>query len=260
MIVTTGTKPPEQHVGRARELAVELGGRYVPRSNKTLTSLRSMHGNDDLLVFASDGLRYYEGDEPVLYFHPSMAFVRVKRLRKGESDTLIDTSGCRPGDSVLDCTAGLASDAIVFSYAVGATGSVTALESQGVLHAIVKEGLRQYDTGLPDVNEALRRIEMQGGDHLSRLSVMADKSVDIVYFDPMFRKPLHASSALGPLRSVANDAPIEAEAVRQAIRVARKSVVMKEHKDSVEFGRLGFERRHLNTSKIAYGVIPIDQQ
>ena len=126
MIVTTSGKPTEAQIAKAAALAGELGGRFVRRGNETLAGIRRKQADDKLLVAGPEGIRFYDGDEPALYFHPSMAFVRVKRLRGGERDPMIEISGCEPGDSVLDCTAGLASDAIVFSYAVGGGGAVTA--------------------------------------------------------------------------------------------------------------------------------------
>ncbi|HUC90640.1 MAG TPA: class I SAM-dependent methyltransferase [Paenibacillus sp.] len=258
MIVTTSGKPTEAQIAKAAALAGELGGRFVRRGNETLAGIRRKQADDKLLVAGPEGIRFYDGDEPALYFHPSMAFVRVKRLRGGERDPMIEISGCEPGDSVIDCTAGLASDAIVFSYAVGGRGAVTALESEAVLHAVVKDGLQTYDTGLPDVDEALRRIVLLRAHHLDALACMPERSADIVYFDPMFRRPLHDSSALEPLRTAANAEPLTLEAIAHARRVARKTVVLKEHRDSGEFDRLGFERaRRKNTTKITYGVIRI---
>lgn len=258
MIVTTGVKPEEADVARAKALAAELGGRYVPRRSETLTGLRRKHGADRLLSVGAEGLRLYVGSEPPLFFHPSMAFVRVKRLRSGERDPLVEISGCKPGDRVLDCTAGLASDALVFSYAAGGEGGVTALESEPALHAVVREGLRTYETGLPDVDAALRRIEAVRADHAAYLASLPENSVDIVYFDPMFRMPLHESSGLEPLRAVANPAPLTPHAIEEACRVARRIVMLKENRDSGEFDRLGFEWvMPKKTSKIAYGVIRI---
>ncbi len=256
MIVSTSIKPPEADVAKAKELAAELDARYVPRRSESLAGMRRKRGENRLLIVSSEGLKYYEDDAPAFYYHPSMAFVRVKRLRRGESDPLIDQSGCEPGDRVLDCTAGLCADALVFSYAVGEQGSVTALESEPLLHAIVREGLAAYKTRLPDVDAALRRIRAERIHHLDKLAGLPDDSFDIVYFDPMFRRPLHDSSALEPLRSVANPEALSEEAVRHAVRVARKSVMLKEHKMSGEFERLGFRRLQPNkTSTTTYGVI-----
>jgi len=256
MIVTTGSKPSAEMIAQAKSLADELGGRYVHRRAQTLRGIARGSGDDRLLVVTPEGLRYYEGEEPPLFFHPSMAFVRVKRLRRGERDPLVDVSGVRPGDAVLDCTAGLASDAIVFSYAAGAAGSVTAFESEPVLAAVVRDGLRRYATGLPDVDEALRRIRVETRRHEQALAELPDDSYDIVYFDPMFRSAIEESSAIGAFRGLANPDALTAGSVAHAVRVARRAVVLKEQWSSGEFDRLGFERQpSKKTTKIAYGVI-----
>ena len=109
------------------------------------------------------------------------------------------------------------------------------------------------------MDAALRRIRAVRADHAAYLAAMPDKSVDIVYFDPMFRLPIAESSGLEPLRNVANPAALSEAAVREARRVARRIVVLKENRDSGEFERLGFEWvKPKKTSKIAYGVITVD--
>lgn len=258
MIVTTTAKPSARALEQAGRLSAELSAALKARGNLTVNKLMTLSRDKRLIVVTEEEVRYYDGqsDTP-LYFHPSMAFVRVKRLRRGETDPLIQLSGCKEGDRIIDCTAGLASDSLVFSYAAGPMGAVTAIESEPVLCALVREGLAGYRTSLPDVNEAMRRIEMKCVHHMEYLTELPDKSVDIVYFDPMFRQPISESSSMEPLRSIANMDALSGEVIEQAKRVARKSVVLKEHQASGEFARLGFERRHVNTSKIAYGVIQL---
>ncbi|QAY66059.1 class I SAM-dependent methyltransferase [Paenibacillus protaetiae] len=260
MIVTTTDRPKPEMYAKAQLLSKELDIPFVPRRNRTLGKLAEQQRDERLLVVTDRELRYYYAgpQAPPLYFHPSMAYVRVKRLRAGEKDPLITISRCESGDKVLDCTAGLAADSLVFSYAVGTEGAVTALESEEALYVVVRDGLASYESSLPDVDEAMRRIRMVNTGHLSYLCSLPDNSVDIVYFDPMFREPIHESSALQPLRGLANVGALAEEAVAEAKRVARKTVVMKEHRDSGEFERLGFEKKHANTSKIAYGVIDVD--
>ncbi|RCW50989.1 class I SAM-dependent methyltransferase [Paenibacillus prosopidis] len=258
MIVTTSANPSARALEQASRLALELSALLKARGNLTVRKLIAMSSDERLLVVTEQEVRYYDGQsEAPLYFHPSMAFVRVKRLRRGETDPLIQLSGCREGDSIIDCTAGLASDSLVFSYAAGASGSVIAIESEPVLCALVREGLAGYETGLDDVDAAMRRIVMRCVNHLDYLKALPDKSADIVYFDPMFRQPIKESSSMEPLRSIANMDALSSEVVGQAVRVARKSVILKEHQSSGEFARLGFERKHVNTSKIAYGVIQL---
>lgn len=90
-----------------------------------------------------------------------MALVRVKRMLRGESDLLIEASGAAPGDVIVDCTAGLASDSIVFSFAVGAQGSVTSVESEDIPAMLIHEGLAAYESEVTELNEAMRRISVK---------------------------------------------------------------------------------------------------
>lgn len=259
MIITTAPKPTARSLERARRLASELQAAVTPRKGLSVRKLLEASGDNRVIIVTDTETRYYDHpDEPPLFFHPSMAFIRVKRLRKGEGDPLIALSRCEPGDRIIDCTAGMAADALVFSYAAGESGEVVALESEPVLCSLVKEGLRQYDTGLPDVNAAMLRIQMICGNHADYLASLPDNSADIVYFDPMFRQPIMESAAIGAFRSLANMDELTREVIEQAVRVARKTVIMKENGISDEFARLGFKRSQFNSSKIAYGVITID--
>ena len=102
---------------------------------------------------------------------------------------------------------------------------------------------------------ALRRIKYAMRGPSGVLGGAPDKSVDIVYFDPMFRSRfMNRRSIAAAAGACAIGAPRMSDSMRQAVRVARKSVVMKEHSDSGEFERLGFERQSMR-NKIAYGVI-----
>jgi hypothetical protein len=258
LIVSTPERPSEFAVERALRIAEELGSPFVPRSNKTIHAMRAASSEEDVLIVGSKEIRLLSVDQPPFFFHPSMAIVRLKRLFIGGRDTLLTVSGIQAGDTVVDCTAGLCSDALVFSYAVGSGGKVIAVEASKVIHAIVREGLQTYETGLQAADEALRAIQPALGNHLDILSGMGDRSADLVYFDPMFDKPIKTSSSLVPLRSKAVREPLSEEAVSEAMRVARKKVVLKDHRDSGQFGRLGFERVRVSSSAVAYGVINIE--
>lgn len=255
MLVTTSYSPSPDAEARAKQLAAELGVRYVPRGTSSVRRLGERYRDSRFMLVSERELHYYgDGDAP-LFFHPSLSFVRVKRLMNGENDGLVEITGAKPGDRILDCTAGLGADSIVFSYVAGAEGSVTAVESEPALYTIVKEGLASYKTHLEPFNEAMRRVRMKLGHHLDVLRMMPDDSFDIVYFDPMFRQPVEESSGIGPLRQAANHEPLTEGAIREAVRVARRSVVLKEHRDSGEFERLGFHQPPRTRTKIAYGVI-----
>ena len=199
----------------------------------------------------------YVSRRETFFFHPSTASIRVKRLIQGEKDALMECSQMKPGDSVLDCTAGMASDSIVFSHTGGSDSSIIALESEFIPFLLLREGLNDYESDIHSLNEAMRRIQVKHMDHLSYLKKLPDKSIDIVYFDPMFRSPIENSMAISPLRVIANHQPLREETIREAMRAARKTVVLKEHRDSQEFDRLGFSQVHKTYSKIAYGVIQL---
>lgn len=255
MMVTTGYAPTADIVHRAKQLAGESGLLYVRRGHATLPRLSARYGEEEWLIVAKDGTRYVRTGNAPVFFHPSMAYLRIRRLLKGESDPMLEASGASIGDQVLDCTAGLAADAIVFASRVGPHGGVTALESRLPIYLVVREGLSAYESDLPELQAALPRIRIKHADHLDYLREQADDSFDIVYFDPMFRIPVNESNAIDPLRHISDARPLQHEAVSEAVRVARKCVVLKEHRDSGEFARLGFELVYRTSNKIAYGVI-----
>lgn len=184
---------------------------------------------------------------------------RVSRLRKGQSDPMVDAMGLQEGMEVLDCTLGLGADALVISFVVGREGRIMGVESSPLTTAIVRWGIKKYSKGPVWLKEALDRIEMTCADHLDLLKTQPDKSFDIVYFDPMFRHPIGTSQPISPLRRLANHQPLSLEALAEAVRVSRKRVVVKERRDSAEFERLGFKHLVIGKhSEIAYGIINIE--
>ncbi|TVY02314.1 class I SAM-dependent methyltransferase [Cohnella terricola] len=258
MIVTTSDRPSGNAVERAERLAEELQAAYVPRAGRTIRALHTKLGEKEIVVVGPRDIRLVAEGELPFYFHPSMALVRIKGLLAGGKDTLLSVTGVSPGDTVLDCTAGLCSDSIVFSYAVGDKGRVIALETVKTMHALVREGLLAYESGVPDVDRAMRAIETVSGSYEEILPCMEDASADIVYFDPMFEKPVSASSSMVPLRSLAAHGTLTEKAVQEARRVARRKVVLKDHRDSGRFEKLGFSLAKVSSSAVAYGVIEIE--
>ncbi|TCZ81064.1 SAM-dependent methyltransferase [Paenibacillus albiflavus] len=255
MIVTTSYKPTEEILAQAKEYANELNWKLVPRNHASMNALRKQYNVDRILLVTRDELRCFVGEEPPIFFHPSMAHVRVQRLIRGEGDVMLQAANVTKDDIVLDCTAGLASDSIVFSYAVGEAGRVIALDSEPELCLLLRVGLDMYSSDVAILNEAMRRIEVTCADHYTYLQQAQDKSVDVVYFDPMFRTPLTASNSISPLRGIANPNALTLETIAEARRVARKRVVLKEARFSEEFERLGFQMVVPSGTKLAYGVI-----
>ena len=187
-----------------------------------------------------------------------MAHLRIKNLLRGHGDHLAAALALAEGLRVLDCTLGTGADAIVESFAVGATGTVTALESNPLIAAVIGGGLARATGDNYEMHAAMRRITVHCTDALDYLRVQPEGSYDAVYFDPMFRRPLHESAGMNALRSLADMRALTDETVAEARRVARQRVVMKERRESGEFARLGFsEIMGGKYSRIAYGVIKI---
>lgn len=253
MLVTTVVAATREVERRARGLAKECSAAYVARATNTLTQLLHRYRAEEIFIVGERELRYKHIAGDVIGFHPSMAMIRLKRLLRGERDAMLEAAQIAPGDRVIDCTMGLASDAIVFAAAVGSLGSVTALESERTLYLLVKDGLQHYECGFPELEAAMRRVNPILTDHLTFLRQQPDNSADVVYFDPMFRQA-HESSAIDPLRRFANARALSEETIAEALRVARKTVVMKEHNRSGEFERLGFRPLSQAYPKITYGV------
>ena len=236
-------------------MALELSDRlqidYVERHKESVGKLMDKYGVEAVLVAYPQELKL-NSSAGEMFFHPNMSQLRVKNLRKGEKDHMSEAMGLQEGMKVLDCTLGFGADAIVASFGVGETGQVVGVESSPLIAAVTGHGLQHFLPGNYPLYAAMRRIEVINMDYLDFLRQQPDNSYDVVYFDPMFRKPLTASNGISPLRSVANHEPLSLEAVKEAQRVARYRVVMKEASGSEEFSRLGFStimwREWINTS------------
>lgn len=260
MIITTSPSSSEALTAKAKQFAERSGGRFAARRRFSVDQLLEKAEDGLVLVVTEAEMRLYKKDakqsEQPLTYHPSMAYVKLKGMMNGKIEPLITYSGCEAGDYVLDCTAGLASDSLLFSMQVGETGKVVAVESQLPLYLIVSEGLKHYQAPVEEIEAAMRRIEMVNASHYSYLKALPDKSFDIVYFDPMFRQPLQESTAIRPLRNVANHDALSKQSIEEAKRVARKCVILKEHSGSPEFARLGFTPIGKQIyHKPAYGII-----
>lgn len=241
-IVTTAHDPlPEMEI-TAHRLAGQFQTRYVPRGNQSLAVLKAEHCVSHVLLVTR---RQLVLDTPggEYFFHLNLAKMRIKNLQAGKHDHMIDAMALAPGDTVLDCTLGLASDAVVASFHTGTSGRVVGLEVVPVVAEITRRGLAAYDPEEPEIKAAMARITVINTGYQDYLPGLPDKSFDIVYFDPMFRRPVKASSSMAPLRFLADHMPVPPVMVKEAIRVARKRVVIKEARQSEEFARLGFNRR-----------------
>lgn len=254
MVVTTTQKANQKLAVKATQMAQQLDGIYEARKDRSILRMYDDLCIDRLLVVGKEGLKWYiKGIDKPFFFHPGLSVVRIKRLIRGDNDIMIETCQLKPGDSFLDCTLGLAADAIVASYAVGAEGKVVGVESQSMIACLVSEGLQAVEE-FPELDQAAKQIEVWQGHHEDFLASLPDRSFDVVYFDPMFRAGIAESPSLQQLRNYANPLPLSVESIEHAKRVARRRVVVKERKDSGEFERLGLTVLNRENMQVAYGI------
>ena len=245
-IITTITKVNTDLIYQAQALAQKFNKKFVTRNNLSLERLKQDNNVDNILIFTKDGLKAHtsQGD---LFFHLNMAQLRILNLNRNQKDHMVEAMDLKPKMSVLDCTLGLGTDATVASYIVGENGKVVGLESATLIYLITKYGLANFNHDNIAINHSLRRIESFNLHYLDYLKAQGDNSFDIVYFDPMFLKPM---------RAIANMEQLQSKALVEALRVAKKRVVIKETKDSMEFKRLNISQIYGGKySSVSYGVI-----
>ncbi|MBQ8682250.1 MAG: class I SAM-dependent methyltransferase [Selenomonadales bacterium] len=254
-VVTTSAKGEAEKEAEARALASALGAPYVPRNKMPMAHLKEVCGTDTVVLVTREGIEA-DTERGRCFFHLSMAQLRTQNIDRGTSDHMAEAMGLTEGMSVLDCTMGLASDAVVASYIVGAKGKVVGIEKSPVVHLIVSRGIEDFTSDDERLMQAVKRVQATEQDALDYLRKAEDGSFDVVYFDPMFRAPVHTSANFKPMRSIVETDAVSAEMVTEALRVARRRVVLKETRDSDEFARLGFTKRYGGKySRIQYGVI-----
>lgn len=254
LVITTARKPSRETVKLATDLGKKYNIPFVPRGNQRLDSLIEVHST--VLLLSQERLSCHtEAGE--FFLHPNMAAVRIKLLRQGKEDALLKVMGLQPGDSVLDCTAGLCADSLVVKFGVGAEGRVVALEKSLPVYVVVKHGLEHY-SGPERFRELAKGIELIHADYKDYLAALPEKSFDIVYFDPMFERPVMEAAALMPLRPLAWHRPLTKTDITLAAQVARRRVVVKQ-RSSFDFSQLGLKPASGQNRRVGYGVLEIEE-
>lgn len=218
-IVTTAYRPTAATIAEAEKIAGQLGIIFIVRNKRSIDEL---HGTEqsDLLVVSKERFEFYPvGKAEPFFFHPNSAAFRTKRPL--QADPLIEVSGLQPGDSFLDCTLGMASDAITVSQYIGPNGKVVGCESNPVIAYIIGTGLKRYNS-MPHLTEAMNRIRVLAVDSTAYLKTLEDNSFDVIYMDPMFTEEIKEASNFTPVRSSANMGQLTEEWVAEAKRVAKK--------------------------------------
>lgn len=239
----------------ALEMASLLEISFVERHKKSITALCGEYHTEACLVWTKRGPVLSTPNGKEHYFHLSMAQLRLLRLQRGEKDHLLEAVGADVA-SIVDATCGFGSDSIILSY--GLEIPVLALEGYLPLAFITNYGFRHFVHENVKVTDALRRIQLGAVPYEHYLCQARSNSVDVIYFDTMFEDPVLESSQFDPLRNLLVDRPLSESALKEAMRVARKRVVIKERKGATLFDRLGITTIVGGKySRIAYGVLEV---
>jgi hypothetical protein len=222
--------------GDAAAVAGRLGVPFIPcikgvQVESLLARARCvlvLRGDGVVLLDAKGSARWSAG----------MADVRARNVERSspQPDHLLLAGEVRSGDHVLDCTLGRGQDALVLAQAVGPSGRVVGVEKSLPLYAWTSVGLERRGAATGAGN-----VECIYGDALSALRAQATGTFDCVFFDPMFSKRALYEAGFALVRRHADFAPVTAELLNEARRVARRWVVVKAAPQSTDLRRLGLE-------------------
>lgn len=233
LAVTTSVHPPPALEAAAQGYAAALEAPYVLRSGLSLPALFAASHAERLLIAGQDHLRLRDRAAGAEYFfHPNLFQVRAHNLGHGGRDHFLEAVQLAPGDSLLDCTLGFACEAGLAALTVGPGGQVVGLESVPELALVSRVGTQTLTLHSAMLTAALRQVQVITADARAYLPGCADGSVDVVYFDPFFEHRLSGSEvSVSPLFVFGNPAPLDPLAVAEALRVARRRVVIKHPRD-----------------------------
>jgi len=221
IVVTTGRERSLAHELEAQELAERCGLPFASRADRRLEAVAAGTGAEVLGICGADGLVLWRGGVR-LRFSAGMAELRIKRVLAGEHEPLVQLGELRSGDTVLDCTLGLARDAMVMA-ASGAR--VLGLEAVPLLAAFCEAGLRSIDGA---AGQVASRVRVETAGYAQFLAAAPARSHDVVYLDPMFTEEVAMPPEYELFRALADASPLAPDAVAQARRVARRAVIIKD--------------------------------
>lgn len=255
LYVTTSQKGAAAFDQEALRIGQLLESPVIDRNDASLLEVFTETQADKLLVVGSKGPVLYTSPKAKHQFHISMAQLRLLALKRGQRDHLLEAVGSIKLTSFLDCTAGLCSDSLVVSYAHPTCQRLYAVEGLAALAYISNWGCRHFRHEDEKVTAALRRIQVVAMYYEDLLPRLGNNSFDVVYLDPMFEVPVMASSQFLSLRGQLVETVISRPMIKEALRVAKYRVIIKERPHSHLFKT--YRPTQLvggKYSRIAYGI------
>lgn len=224
LVVTTALKARAGLWQRAELVAARCQAPLLPREGLLVDKLNAAGATHIYLV---GNLREEVQDRAghQLYLHLGM--MRQRRLAGPGHPLLraVQPQGASAIRRVLDCTLGRAGDAHHLAYALKA--EVLGLETSPVLYSLLEEGIERISRMPRPVARAIARVRVEHAEASDFLGRQPDESFDVVYLDPMVRRPQKGQPGFELLRAFAEHAPPSLGLFEQAARVASRRVVMK---------------------------------
>ena len=221
IVITTGRERSLANDLEAQELTTRYGLAFTPRADRRLEAIAAESGAEVIGVFGSDGL-VLQREGVKLRFSAGMAELRIKRVLNGEHEPLVALGELKSADAVLDCTLGLARDALVMA-ASGAR--IDGVEGEPVVAAFCEAGLRVVGGAAGEVEP---RVSVKQGKYPAVLERLPAKSYDVVYLDPMFADEVSMPPEYELFRQLADSTELDRDALADARRVARRAVIVKD--------------------------------
>ncbi len=220
--VTTAKRTNQRQLEVVEGLIKQFNLPFFARNKRSINSILKQHHLDYLFVIESDKLYLSDGTSK-FFWHPNTAILKLKENNGGP---LIKALDLKRGDHVLDCTLGLGADALLIANAIGESGKVIALEANPYIAYLTERGISTSDDYI--IKRLATRISIVNCNYQNYLKNNAQKNIDVIYFDPMFKQANNAACGISPLRKLAIKTPLTPETISLALAVAKRRVVIKE--------------------------------
>lgn len=240
---------------KAAETARELGVEFIPREFRSFAKMFDEFGCSGIWV-VTDGRPVVQTRAGAISYHEGSSVLRTHK-RNTAPDAVVRAMRLEPDFKVLDATLGMAVDSLVIASSLGDDGRVTGLESGVLLHGLVKDGLANYEFKTSLLARAASRITPVLAEHVEFLNNCGPGEFDVVYFDPMFDKPVAESTMMRRIREIAEDRPLTMEVLELAKRAARRRVVVKGRRGC--FSEIEFDEFIPSGGSVFYGIIEIEK-
>lgn len=254
--VTTTRDKDDLLKDKAEKIARELNIPYIKRDNLSIEKTIIKEKLDYLMVVEKNNI-VIKGIDSTLFWHPNMTELKIKSIKDGNKESMIEAADLKKGDRILDCTLGFAGDSIIFASVVSDTGRVVGTEVDKYIAYLTKDGLENYDEVNPETKKYMKSIEVINKSYEEYLSKQEANSFDVVYFDPMFKEPNKKSSSINSFRAFADHEGLTKEIIEEALRVCKRRIVIKERFGFNDLEKLGVEKYYGSSKRggIVYGVI-----